>query len=149
MSDKKEILIVDDDEANVIFFAQVLEDNGYEFRVARNGKEAIATLQDRQPDLVLLDLMMPRKSGFHVYNSMKEDDKLAKLPIIVVTGMTEVTGVDVKTGEQTTKETYGDDMSRKLGTTLYDRLKGLAPDALLEKPVEPELLVKKIEELLS
>ena len=149
MSEKKEILIVDDDESNVIFFAQILEDNGYEFRVARNGKEAIAALQERQPKLVLLDLMMPRKSGIHVYNAMKEDEKLAKIPILVVTGMAEVTGVDIKAGAEAPKDSYGDDMIRKLGSTLYEQLKSMAPDALLEKPVEPELLVKKLKELLS
>ena len=149
MSEKKEILIVDDDESNVIFFAQILEDNGYEFRVARNGKEAIAALQERQPQLVLLDVMMPRKSGVHVYNAMKEDSKLAKIPIIVVTGMAEVTGVDITTGAEAPKESYGDDMIRKLGATLHEQLKSMTPDALMEKPVEPELLVKKLKELLS
>jgi len=149
MPDKREVLIVDDDEANVIFFAQVLEDNGFEFRISRNGKEAIAALQEKRPDLVLLDVMMPRKSGIHVYNAMKEDEKLARLPIIVVTGMTGVTGVDAKTGEQAAKESYGDDLTRKLGSTLHEQLKGLTPDALLEKPVDPQALVEKIEELLS
>jgi CheY-like chemotaxis protein len=149
MSKKKEILIVDDDESNVIFFAQILEDNGYEFRVARNGKEAIAALQERQPQLVLLDVMMPRKSGVHVYNAMKEDAKLAKIPIIVVTGMAEATGVDLATGAEAPKESYGDDMIRKLGATLQQQLKSMTPDALMEKPVEPELLVKKLKELLS
>ena len=149
MSDKKEILIVEDDESNVIFFAQILEDNGYEFRVARNGKEAIAALQERRPNLVLLDLMMPRKSGVHVYNAMKEDKQLANVPIIVVTGMTAATGVDVHTGAEASKESYGDDMMRKLGATLFEQLKGLAPEALMEKPIEPELLVTKIKELLN
>ena len=149
MSGKKEILIVDDDESNVIFFAQILEDNGYEFRVARNGKEAIAALQERQPQLVLLDVMMPRKSGVHVYNAMKEDAKLAKIPIIVVTGMAEATGVDITTGAEAPKESYGDDMIRRLGATLHEQLKSMTPDALMEKPVEPELLVKKLKELLS
>ena len=149
MSNKKEILIVDDDEANVIFFAQILEDNGYGFRVARNGTEAVKALQEKQPDLVLLDLMMPRKSGIHVYNAMKEDDKLAKVPVVVVTGMAGATGIDVETGAEADKESYGDDIARKLGTTLYEQLKGLTPDALMEKPVEPELLVKKIQELLA
>jgi twitching motility two-component system response regulator PilH len=149
MSDKKEILIVDDDEANVIFFAQVLEDSGYGFRVARNGKEAIAALEQQKPDLVLLDLMMPRKSGIHVYNAMKKDDALARIPIVVVTGMTDATGVDVRTGAQTEKESYADDLIRKLGSTLFEQLKGLAPNALLEKPVEPELLSQTVKELLA
>jgi len=148
MSDSKEILIVEDSEENVIFLAQILEDHGYRFRVARNGKEAMAELRERRPDLVLLDLMMPRKSGLHVYNHMKEKPDLAKIPIIIVTGTSVATGVDIRTGEEQPKESYGDDLARGLGTVLHDALKGVAPDALIEKPIEPQSLIDKVNELL-
>ena len=148
MSNSKEILIVEDSEENVIFLAQILEDHGYRFRVARDGKQAMAELGERRPDLVLLDLMMPRKSGLHVYNHMKENPDLAKTPIIIVTGASVATGVGVKTGDEQPKESYGDDLARGLGTVLHDALKGVAPDALIEKQIEPQSLIDKINELL-
>ena len=148
MSDSKEILIVDDSGDNVIFLAQILEDHAYRFRVANDGAEAIAALRERRPDLVLLDLMMPRKSGVHVYTHMKSEPDLAKIPIIVVTGVTEATGVDIKTGEQADKQTYGDDVARGVGGILHDAVKGTAPDALVEKPIDPRSLMEKIDELL-
>ena len=148
MSDSKEILIVEDSEENVIFLAQILEDHGYRFRVARDGKEAMAELGERRPDLVLLDLMMPRKSGVHVYRHMKGKPDLAEIPIIIVTGASVATGVDIRTGEEQPKESYGDDLARGLGTALHDALKGVAPDALIEKPIEPQSLINKINELL-
>jgi twitching motility two-component system response regulator PilH len=148
MSEHKEILIVDDSAENVIFLAQVLEDHGFRFRIARNGKEAMTALGETRPDLVLLDIMMPRKSGINVYNEMKSEPSLAKIPIIVVTGASETTGVSMRTGEKTPGESYGDDLARGLGSALYDRLKNLTPDGLLEKPIEPQLLIKTINGLL-
>jgi len=148
MSDEKEILIVEDSEENVIFMAQILEDHGYRFRIARDGKEALAALKERPPDLVLLDIMMPRKSGVHVYSHMKGEPDLAAIPIVVVTGASMATGVDMRTGEEQPKESYGDDLARGLGAALHEALKGVAPDGFIEKPIEPQLLMEKVNELL-
>ena len=95
MSDAKEVLIVDDSEENVDFMAEILEDQGLPFRVARNGKEAMEALGEKRPDLVLLDVMMPRKSGLKVFQEMKRDSELDGIPIIIVTGLSGATGVDI------------------------------------------------------
>jgi len=63
MADRHRILIVDDNEEVVAFYTEVLEANGYEHAVARNGKEAIEAMKASPPALVLLDIMMPRKSS--------------------------------------------------------------------------------------
>jgi len=149
MSGPKEILIVDDSEASVVFLSQIVEDTGHRFRVARNGKEANMAIKERRPDLVLLDLMMPHKSGLTVFQEMKEDPDLKEIPIIIITGALEVTGVDLKTGEEFSKETYGDDVGRRFGVVLHEILKGLTPDGFIEKPIDPTLLSEKIKELLS
>ena len=149
MADQKEILIVDDSEANVVFLSQIVEDLGHQFRVARNGKEANTAIQERRPNLVLLDLMMPRKGGISVFQEMKADPDLKEIPIIIVTGASEVTGVDLRTGEEAPKETYEDDVGRRFGAALHEKLKGLTPDGFIEKPIDPELLSEKIKELLS
>lgn len=149
MSEQHEILIVEDSEENLIFVAQVLEDHGYSFRVAKNGKEAIAALGEKRPDLVLLDIMMPRKSGVHVYREMKKEPELAGIPIIIITGASQATGVDIKTGERTPSDSYGDDVARGVGSFLHDNVKGLEVDGLMEKPIEPQLLIEKIRALLA
>ena len=149
ISDQKEILIVDDSGASVVFLAQIVEDLGHRFRVARNGEEANKAIKKSRPDLVLLDLMMPRKSGISVFQEMKEDRVLRKIPIIVVTGASEITGVNLGTGTEVSKETSENDDARQLGVILHEILKGLTPDGFIEKPIEPTLLSKKIVELLS
>ena len=149
MADEKQILIVEDTEENVIFISQILEDHGYGYRVARNGKEAIAALEEARPDAVLLDIMMPRKTGITVLREMKEDAALWEIPVIVVTGASEVTGVDIRTGESQPKVTYGDDVARDIGEFYHEKFKDLEPDGFIEKPIDPPVLVRKLEELLA
>ena len=148
MPDDKEVLIVDDSEENVAFMQEILEEMGLPNRVARNGKEGMQALQEKRPDLVLLDIMMPRKSGVKVFQEMKRDPELEKIPIIIVTGLGEATGVDIETGREEDKETYQDDIVRRFGAALRKQLAGLTPDGLVEKPIDPPLLIAKIKELL-
>jgi len=149
MPDARRILIVDDSDEIVAYFSEILEEHGYQYVVARNGKEAMEAMKSFRPDLVLLDVMMPRKSGIAVFQQMKKDPGLEKIPIVIVTGASEVTGVDMKSGEEKPKETYDDDLTREFGAQLREKLQSLTPDAFLEKPVEPEALVSKIESLLG
>jgi twitching motility two-component system response regulator PilH len=149
MAGEKDILIVDDTEETVVFMAQILEDHGFQFRIAKNGNEAMAAMGEKRPDLVLLDVMMPRKSGINVFNDMKRDPQLADIPIIIITGAATVTGVSIRNGTQEPKESYGDDFVRSLGSVLYEKLKDLEVDELLEKPIDPQLLIEKINRLLA
>lgn len=149
MSDRHRILIVDDSDEVVAFYTEVLEANGYEYAVARNGKEAIEAMKASPPELVLLDIMMPSKSGIAVFQQMKKHQDLEKIPIVIITGASEVTGVDMRSGDELPKQTYDDDLTREFGVQLRGKLQSLTPDAFLEKPVEPEALVAKIESLLG
>ncbi|MEW5984786.1 MAG: response regulator [Acidobacteriota bacterium] len=149
MPDAHRILIVDDSDEVVAFYSEVLEANGYEHAVAKNGKEAIEAMKASPFDLVLLDIMMPRKSGVSVFQQMKKDPDLGKIPIVIITGASEVTGVDMKSGEAQPKKTYDDDLNREFGAQLREKLQSLTPDAFLEKPVEPAALVEKIQSLLG
>ena len=148
MSNVRDILIVDDNEEQVAFLSQILENNGYKYSVAHNGVEALTKMQASPPSLVLLDIMMPRKSGVNVFHQMKKSPDLTSIPIIIITGASQVLGVDMKTGERKPKESYEDDFARSFGGVLQEKLQGLSPDALIEKPVDPRALIAKIRELL-
>jgi CheY-like chemotaxis protein len=129
--------------------SQILEDHGYAYQVACNGDEAISVLKDSRPDLVLLDVMMPRKSGIHVFHAMKSDMRLTDIPIVIVTGMSDVTGVDLKTGVKEAVEDEGDQLARGIGETLRTKVLGLQPNGIIEKPVTSWTLVSKIDALLG
>lgn len=149
MNTHPQILIVDDEEANLVYVSQILEDHGFGFAVAHDGAEALEKMKECHPQLVLLDIMMPRKSGVGVFQRMKRDPELADIPIIVVTGASRVTGVNMRTGEELPKESYGDDFVRGFGAKLREQLAGLTPDGFIEKPIDPSGLVAKIEEVLA
>jgi CheY-like chemotaxis protein len=148
MSNVRNILIVDDNEEQVAFLSQILENNKYQYAVARDGVEALNKMQASPPALVLLDIMMPRKSGATVFQQMKKSPDLKSIPVIIITGASEVLGVNMKTGEHKPKESYDDDFSRSFGTVLQEALQGLSPPALIEKPIDPPALIAKIRELL-
>jgi len=149
MSNTHRILIVDDSDEIVAYFTEILEEHGYPYSVAQDGKTAIELMRQNRPDLVLLDVMMPRKSGIAVFNKMKKDPELQKIPIVIVTGASEATGVAMTTGEEDPKESYQDDMTREFGVQLREQLQNLTPEGFLEKPVEPEQLISKIRSLLD
>jgi CheY-like chemotaxis protein len=149
MSAPTHVLIVEDTEETAIFLAQILEDHGYPYQVARNGVEAISALRENPPDLVLLDIMMPKKSGIHVFREMRNDPGLKDVPIIVVTGVSEVTGVDLHTGEEESNQDEGDVVAHQLGSALGDKIRSLTPNGLVEKPIDPSLLIGQIQNLLS
>jgi redox-sensing transcriptional repressor len=144
--DQKEVLIVDDSEAAVVLLSEVVEEKGFRSHVARDGKEAIVSMKERRPDLVLLDIMMPRKSGINVMQEMKADPVLREVPILIVSGASAITGVDLVTGRELDT---GDNDAHGLGVALRDALEGLKPEGVIEKPINPELLRRKLTELLS
>jgi len=149
MADSQQILIVEDSEESVIFLSQILEDHGYSYRVATNGSQALEILENFRPDAVLLDILMPRKCGITVFKEMKKRPELEGVPVIVTSGASDVTGVDLVTGETEPKESHGDEVARDIGKFLHSKFKDIHPDAFVEKPIDPDLLVAKLGELLS
>jgi len=84
MSDKK-ILVVDDEEHIVELIKFNLEKNGYKVITADNGKDALAIAKEQQPDLVLLDLMLPGMDGLEVCKEIRKETNIANMPIIMIT----------------------------------------------------------------
>lgn len=146
---EKQILIVDDSEEMVVFLTKILEKRGYGYRVARNGVEALEALRTQRPDAVLLDIMMPRKSGISVLLNMKEDPELEDVPVIFVTAASEVTGVDLRTGEKRLNETDMDDFMRQFGMAIQEQMQRIQPDGFVEKPLDPAVLIAKLEAVLA
>ncbi len=89
MASKKKILIVDDEQDILTYLSTLLEDNGYDTVLAKDGEEALKQVEAALPDLITLDISMPEKSGVKFYREMKADDRWKKIPIIIVTGVSE------------------------------------------------------------
>ncbi len=88
------ILVVDDNEPNLELLQAYLEDIGCAIRAARDGLEAVSAIEREPPDLILLDVMMPRMSGFQLCSKIKQDPATRDIPIVMVTALNEVGDVE-------------------------------------------------------
>ncbi|MBS0545080.1 MAG: response regulator [Proteobacteria bacterium] len=120
---KKKILIADDEQNIVISLEFLMKREGYEVTIANDGEEAVQRIRETRPDLVLLDVMMPRKSGFDVCQEVRADPSLASVRIMMLTAKGRDTEVS----------------------------KGLAlgADAYMTKPFSTKELVEKVRTLLG
>jgi two-component system cell cycle response regulator DivK len=81
----KKVLIVEDNELNMKLFHDLLEAQGYETIETREGLAALSLAREHRPDLILMDIQLPEISGLEVTKWLKEDDELAKIPVVAVT----------------------------------------------------------------
>ncbi|WP_394757531.1 response regulator transcription factor [Rhodoferax sp.] len=118
----QKILVADDEPNIVISLEYLLKREGYAVLIARDGQEALETIAREKPDLVLLDVMMPKKNGFEVCQALRASEDLPTIKILMLTAK----------GRDT------------------DVAKGLAlgADAYVTKPFSTRELVQKVEELL-
>ncbi len=107
MHDPPRILVVDDNEANLDIAKTRLESQGYEVMTAIDGEDALAKARESQPDLLLLDIMMPKLDGIEVTRRLKADASLPFIPIILVTAKADakdvVAGLDAGGDDYLTK----------------------------------------------
>jgi two-component system alkaline phosphatase synthesis response regulator PhoP len=124
----KKILIVDDDPDLVEAVTMILESKKYDVAAAYGGIEGLQKAKTENPDLIVLDVMMPDKDGYAVCKELKADPKLSKIPVLLLTAVVS-----------------------KIATTRYTQQGGLETEAddYIDKPVEPDVLVKRIEALLA
>ena len=89
MSDNvvKKILLVEDDPFLSSLLKNRLTKEGVEVTHAKDGEEALLSLKDNKPDLILLDLILPKKSGFEVMEGMRQDPQLQNAPIIIISNL--------------------------------------------------------------
>lgn len=88
------VLIVDDNEQNLELIQAYLEDLGCRIRTARDGLEALKEVEAEQPDIVLLDVMMPRMSGFQSCSRIKANPQTRDIPVVMITALNEVGDVE-------------------------------------------------------
>lgn len=117
------ILIVDDEIQLIEMVQMRLEANGYETVTANDGKEGIEKVKSENPDLIILDIMMPLMDGYEVCKILKNDPQYSKIPIIFLSAKAQEEGL--KNGKE----------------------KGA--DAFVKKPFETSDLLAKIKELLE
>ena len=129
---KKKVLIIDDDSDVRLFNVAVVEDCGFTPLVASNGEEGLDIIKKEIPDLITLDVLMPRQSGIKMYREIKINDSLKHIPVIILSGIAKRTFLR---SQEALTEFGGENVPE--------------PEAYLEKPVEPEELAETIKKMIS
>ena len=119
----KKILIVEDEEIMITLLQKKLTDEGYEISITRNGEEGLRVMREVRPDLVLLDIIMPKMGGFEVMEEMTKDKELSSIPVIIISN----SGQPVEL-----------DRAKKLG----------AKDWLIKTEFDPQEVVEKVKKIL-
>lgn len=118
----KTIFVVDDDETVLSFLAFSLESEGFKVLKAKDAEQGLKILQTNKPDLMLLDIMLPNMDGFAMCKTIRQDARLAQVPVLFITA-------------------YGD-------PTSLDKTKDAGAQGLIEKPIMfSELLVQVLDAL--
>ena len=120
----KRILVIDDSEANLLLINSIFEDDPeIEVAVENNSTRALKTVKKKNPDLILLDLMMPNIDGFQILGEMKKDSFMDKIPVMIV--------------------------SARLDSDAKKEAKKYQVDDFIEKPLDLDLIEKKIHQILK
>lgn len=128
----KTVLYVDDEAQTREFLSVVLEENGYTPVEATDGEEAMDIIRQEKPDLIILDMMMPKKSGITLYRELKTSKSLRDIPVIIYSGIAKRTLMRAQTA-----------LAQFAGESVP------APEAHIEKPVAPERLMAVVRKLLG
>jgi CheY-like chemotaxis protein len=128
----KKVLVVDDDPDVRLFSVTVLEENGYTPLEAEDGESGLEMIKTEKPDLVILDVLMPRQSGVRLYRELKTAKALKDVKVIVLSGIA--------------KKTF---LRSQKALTEFGGAEIPEPEIYLEKPVEPEELAEVIKKVLG
>ena len=128
----KKVLSVEDDPDTRTFVLTVLEENGYIPIMAIDGEEGMEKVRVERPDLIVLDILMPRESGIKMYHELKTDPSMKDIPVVMLSAIS--------------KRTF---LRSTAALTEFGNETVPEPHAYLEKPVEPEDLAAILKDILG
>ena len=129
---EKKVLTVDDEYQVREFISTVLEEEGYTALQAENGEEALKIIGETRPALIVLDVLMPKKSGIKLYRELKTTESLKDIPVLIYSGIARRTFLR----SQSAQSEFG-------GESIPE------PEGYIEKPAKPASLVKIFRKFLD
>ncbi len=117
------ILVVDDSTTNVVLLEAILDEKGYKIETALNAKEAYTLIEKHTPDLILLDLLMPKISGFDFLQEIRKNETTKTTPVIVISALTDEDNIE--------------------------KIMSMGAIDFVKKPIDLQYLVDKVESVLE
>jgi two-component system phosphate regulon response regulator PhoB len=130
-TDKKTVLVVEDDLGMRIFLKTLLETSGYRSVMAANGRSGLDKAQTEKPDLILLDVMMPKQGGALMYVHLKTDDQLKQIPVVMLSAVGSRTFYHYLMMHNAQADTHIPE-----------------PEAYVEKPPDPRVLLRILKKVI-
>lgn len=127
--ERRHVLVIDDEPDISSYVASILEGSQYSVETANSAMEGEKIIRDRRPDLILLDLMMPGRTGIQFFVRLKGNEETRDIPLIMVTGIKDKLNIDWR--------------------EIVSKLKARVPDGFVEKPIEPVHLMNVVEDVLA
>jgi CheY-like chemotaxis protein len=115
------ILVVDDEQDIRTYLRTLFTKHGYNVETASNGEEGLTIAQQTRPDMIFLDILMPKRTGIMAYRRLKKDPDLAEVPVVILTGLSQYRSFFAQDFEQVPH-----------------------PEAFVEKPPEPDKLLELV-----
>jgi len=128
----KKVLVVDDDVDVRKFVSKLVERAGYEPMEAKNGIEGMDKVREDKPDLIILDVLMPKQSGIRMYRELKTDEPLKDIPVIMLSA---IAPKSFFRSQEVLAEFAGESVPE--------------PEAYMEKPEEPDELIVLMQKILG
>jgi two-component system alkaline phosphatase synthesis response regulator PhoP len=146
----RKVLVVDDDKNAVKFMSVMLDENGYEPIIAYDGREGLQKIEESDIDLIVLDVMMPKKTGFVLFKELKRKDEYKDIPILMLTAVA-ASLKELDAHEEDTFERPYDSLRESLRKTIEEMRESgdVRPEMFVDKPVDPDSFIKKVRELIG
>ncbi|MHC4091888.1 MAG: response regulator [Planctomycetota bacterium] len=146
----KQVLVIDDDQNTVKYLSVLLREHGYDPVSACDGNEGLQKVREAKPDLIVLDVKMPKRSGLVVFKELKRDEQYKDIPILMLTGVSAIIDELESHKDETFEKPY-DELRETLKKKIQEmREEGLVrPEMFVDKPVDADSFVTKVRELIG
>jgi two-component system alkaline phosphatase synthesis response regulator PhoP len=146
----KKVIVIDDDKNAVKFLSVLLSENGYDPVAAYDGREGLQKIEENDVALVVLDVMMPKKTGFVLFKQLKKRDEYKDIPVLMLTAVAESLA-NLDAHKEETSERPFDDLRESLRKTIQEMREDgdIKPEMFVDKPVDPDVFIAKVRELIG
>jgi DNA-binding response OmpR family regulator len=146
----KKVAIIDDDKNIVKFMSTLLSENGYEPVAAYDGQEGFQKIEENDIDLIILDVMMPKKTGFVLFKQLKRNDRYKNIPVLMLTAVA-ASLADLDGEKDETSERPFDSLRESLRKTIREMREEaeVKPEMFVDKPIDPEAFIAKVRDLIG